>query len=58
MTCPSGGRGVAAELEGAGGIMGRRIGEDELIEHFTLYREEHELLGDKSGWVAGGLACC
>ena len=29
--------------------MGRRIDEDELIEHFTLCPEEHELLGDKSG---------
>jgi hypothetical protein len=35
--------------EPPGGIMGRRIDEDELIEHFTLYPEEHELLGDKSG---------
>ncbi|MGH3683881.1 MAG: Tn3 family transposase [Pseudonocardiaceae bacterium] len=29
--------------------MGRRIEADELIEHFTLCPEEHELLGDKSG---------
>jgi hypothetical protein len=29
--------------------MGRRIDEAELIEHFTLYPEEHEMLRDKSG---------
>jgi hypothetical protein len=40
MICPSGGRGAAAELEVAVWIMARRIDEDELIEHFTLYPEE------------------
>src|SRR5947209_2369387 len=30
-------------------IMARRIDEDELIEHFTLYPDEHDLLRDKSG---------
>jgi len=29
--------------------MARRIDEDELIEHFTLYPDEHDLLRDKSG---------
>ncbi|MGH3844767.1 MAG: hypothetical protein ACRDR6_23445 [Pseudonocardiaceae bacterium] len=29
--------------------MARRIDEDELIEHFTFYPDEHELLRDKSG---------
>lgn len=38
--------------------MVRRIDEDELIEHFTLSSEEHDLLRDKSGWVGWDLACC